>query len=45
MSVALRQETPAAEPLLEVRGLTTGYGRATILRDVSLALRPGETIG
>ena len=45
MSVALRQEMPAAEPLLEVRGLTTGYGRATILRDVSLALRMGETIG
>ena len=32
-------------PILEGRDLHAAYGAATILRGVSLALRPGETVG
>ncbi|WP_235498454.1 ABC transporter ATP-binding protein [Frankia sp. R43] len=42
----------AAAPLLEVRGLTVSFRarsgpgrRTTVLRDVSLAVRPGEVVG
>ncbi|MFE7244049.1 ABC transporter ATP-binding protein [Streptomyces sp. NPDC057580] len=31
-----------AAPLLEVRGLETGYGDLKVVRDVSLQVRPGE---
>lgn len=34
-----------AAPLLEVRDLTTGYGRTQVLRGVSLALEAGQCIG
>jgi branched-chain amino acid transport system ATP-binding protein len=34
----------AAEPVLEVRGLESGYGETTICRDVSLAVGRGETL-
>jgi iron complex transport system ATP-binding protein len=33
-----------AEPLLEARGLSVDRGRARVLHDVSLALRPGEAV-
>jgi len=36
---------PAPAPLLEGRHLDTFYGQSHILRAVSLAIRPGETIG
>jgi branched-chain amino acid transport system ATP-binding protein len=36
---------PAPAPLLEGRDLDTFYGQSHILRAVSLAIRPGETIG
>jgi branched-chain amino acid transport system ATP-binding protein len=36
---------PAVSPLLEGNGLDTYYGHSHILRDVTLAIRPGETIG
>ncbi len=38
---------PAAEPLLDVRHLTTtfGDGRLTAVNDVSFAVRPGEVLG
>ena len=35
--------TPAA-PLLEISGLCVSYGRVDAVRDVSLALRPGEIV-
>jgi len=31
-------------PLLEVSGLTAGYGRLTVLQDVSLRVHPGEIV-
>ena len=31
--------------MLEVRGLSSGYGRVQVLRDVSLELAPGEVLG
>jgi branched-chain amino acid transport system ATP-binding protein len=33
-----------ASPLLSVRGLQAGYGRAQVLFDVSLDVRPGEVV-
>jgi branched-chain amino acid transport system ATP-binding protein len=33
-----------AEPILAVDGLTAGYGPVTVLRDVTLAARPGELV-
>jgi branched-chain amino acid transport system ATP-binding protein len=33
------------EPLLEGRGLDSFYGQSHILRGVSVAIRPGETVG
>ena len=36
---------PLAEhPSLELRGITAGYGRTTVLRDVDLAVRPGSVV-
>jgi iron complex transport system ATP-binding protein len=34
-----------SEPALEVRGLSAGYGRRTVLHDVSLTLSAGEVLG
>ncbi|MFP7572032.1 ABC transporter ATP-binding protein [Marivita sp. S2033] len=34
----------ASDMLLEVRGLSAGYGKQLVLRDVSLTLRRGETL-
>ncbi len=36
---------PAPAPLLEGRNLDTYYGQSHILRGISIAIRPGETIG
>ncbi|MDE2454272.1 MAG: ATP-binding cassette domain-containing protein, partial [Burkholderiales bacterium] len=33
-----------AEPLLEVKGLTCGYGEAVVLSDVSFALAEGRSL-
>ncbi len=33
-----------SEPLLEARGLTVGWGRRVVLRDVDLTLRAGECV-
>ena len=38
-------EASDAIPLLEARGLSAGYGGSQVLRDVTLAIRPGEAIG
>jgi branched-chain amino acid transport system ATP-binding protein len=38
-------ETSPATPILAGHDLNTFYGRSHILRDVSIAIRPGETIG
>lgn len=35
---------PTAEPVLAATGLTAGYGQATVLHDVELALRSGEIL-
>ncbi len=32
-------------PLLEARGVSAGYGAGLVLRDVSLAIQPGEAVG
>ncbi|NYT67595.1 ABC transporter ATP-binding protein [Pusillimonas noertemannii] len=32
-------------PVLEVKGLGTGYGQLAVSRDLSLTLNPGETVG
>jgi branched-chain amino acid transport system ATP-binding protein len=37
--------TPPAVPILAGQELNTYYGQSHILRDVSIAIRPGETIG
>ncbi len=34
-----------ATPILEARGLASGYGAGLVLRGVDLAVRPGEAIG
>lgn len=34
----------AGTPLLEVRGLSAGYGQALVLRDVDLAVAPGQVV-
>jgi branched-chain amino acid transport system ATP-binding protein len=48
MSVSTAESTTLApsstEPLLQVSGLTAGYGALTVLRDVSLEVRPGEIV-
>lgn len=38
-------DTETPEPLLEVRGLSLRRGKAVVLDDVDLSLRPGETLG
>lgn len=35
---------PPATPLLEMRGINTHYGAVHILKDVDLAIRPGELV-
>ncbi len=35
----------AVTPILEARGLASGYGAGLVLRGVDLAIRPGEAIG
>jgi ABC-type branched-subunit amino acid transport system ATPase component len=42
MNPELIQPEPANEPVLEVTGLTVGYGRSIIVRDASLTVRRGE---
>lgn len=37
-------ENAAAAPLLEVSGLSAGYGHVPVLRDVSLAVHAGEVV-
>ncbi len=38
-------EAPAGQgPVLEVRGVTVGYGEADILKDVTLSVDPGHTL-
>jgi branched-chain amino acid transport system ATP-binding protein len=34
----------ATEPVLELSGVSAGYGRTTVLRDVDLAVRPGSVV-
>jgi branched-chain amino acid transport system ATP-binding protein len=43
---AMSRAEPAAgsAPLLEVRGLCAGYGRARVLHDLELSVRRGETL-
>ena len=36
--------TSAPEPLLEVRGLTAGYGKIGVLRNIDLTIGPGEAV-
>ena len=36
---------PTGEPLVELRGLTAGYERTTVLHDVDFTLRRGEFAG
>jgi len=36
--------TPDAEPLIEARGLSAGYGDLAAVRDVDLVVRPGEVV-
>jgi len=36
--------TSAPEPLLEVTGLTAGYGKIVVLRDVALTIAAGESV-
>ena len=38
-------QTPVAEPMLDVRGLTIRYGSHTALQDVTLQVRPNEIFG
>ena len=33
------------QELLRIEGLTAGYGGVPVIRDVRLALRPGEVLG
>jgi ABC-type glutathione transport system ATPase component len=44
-----RRDSPAGEPLVELRGVTvrlpTPQGPAPVLLDLSLTLRPGEILG
>ena len=35
---------PAGQPLLEVTGVSAGYGRIDVLRGVGLTVRPGEVV-
>jgi branched-chain amino acid transport system ATP-binding protein len=35
---------PPAEPVLRVSSITAGYGRSTVLRDVSLDVPPGQIV-
>jgi branched-chain amino acid transport system ATP-binding protein len=36
--------TPRGEPVLALRGVTAGYGRTTVLRDVDLAVPAGRVV-
>lgn len=38
-------EVVSAKPLLEVRGLSAGYGAIPILHSLDFAVQPGETVG
>jgi branched-chain amino acid transport system ATP-binding protein len=35
---------PAAEPVLRVSSITAGYGRSTVLRDISIDIPPGRIV-
>jgi branched-chain amino acid transport system ATP-binding protein len=41
---AANPATPAAAPLLDVKGLVTGYGKIIVLHGVDLAVRAGEVV-
>ena len=36
--------TMAAEPLLQVSGLSAGYGKIVVLRDIALTIGAGEAV-
>src|SRR5690348_14668025 len=38
------QQRPPAPPLLELRGVTVNYGQIAAVRDLSLAVDPGELV-
>ena len=44
-SAAAPAEVAPAAPLLEIRGLTAGYGQKLVLSDINLQIRHGATIG
>ena len=44
MSVANPKPIRSAETVLSIDGLTSGYGAAMVVRNVSLRLRPGEIV-
>jgi len=44
MHISARKWSSVSEPLLEVSGLHTNYGKITILRDVSLTVGEGELV-
>ncbi len=37
--------TEPAPPAIDIQGLAASYGRTPVLRDITLTLRPGETVG
>src|ERR1700719_3152826 len=39
-----RRELPMSEPLLAISGLAAGYGATEVLRDIDLAVVPGEIV-
>src|SRR4051812_9471043 len=38
-------EVSREAPLLEVQGLTAGYGAVPVLNDVSMTIKPGQLVG
>jgi branched-chain amino acid transport system ATP-binding protein len=42
--VSPRREPRMAEPLLAISGLAAGYGATEVLRDIALAVAPGEIV-
>src|SRR5260370_2097325 len=42
--VSRRRERRMAEPLLAISGLAAGYGATEVLRDIDLAVVPGEIV-
>lgn len=44
MKASPQAPAPLAEPILFLNGLTSGYGAAMVVRNVTLTLRPGEIV-